>query len=64
MRQTGSKFWLVTALVCAFTFLTAGLTLAAEKEIHFGYLVADQLHSPAVIIMKEKKIARGRGSSR
>jgi len=31
------------------------------KEIRFGYLVADQLHSPAVMIMKEKKMLEEAG---
>ncbi len=61
MRQMVSKFWLVTALVCAFTFTTTCAVFAAEKEIHFGYLVADQLHSPAVMIMKEKKMLEAEG---
>jgi len=34
---------------------------AQQKELRFGYLVADQLHSPAVMIMKEKKMLEAEG---
>ena len=31
------------------------------KEIRFGYLVADQMHSPAVMVMKERKLLEAAG---
>jgi len=34
---------------------------ASGKTIHFGYITADQLHSPAVMIMKEKKLLEAEG---
>lgn len=49
------------ALVCMLIFGLQGQACAAEKEIHFGYLVADQLHSPAVMVMKEKKMLEAEG---
>ncbi|MCL1940108.1 MAG: ABC transporter substrate-binding protein [Desulfovibrionaceae bacterium] len=51
-------FW-VGLLVIVFS-LSATMALAAPKEIRFGYLVAD-LHSPAVMIMKEKKLLEAAG---
>ena len=33
----------------------------AEREINFAYLVADQLHEPAPMIMKEKKLLEAEG---
>lgn len=49
------------ALVCMLFFGLQGPACAAEKQIRFGYLVADQLHSPAVMIMKEKKMLEAEG---
>ena len=54
-----------SALAVAMTFgLILGLqspVTGQQKEIRFGYLVADQLHSPAVMIMKEKKMLEAEG---
>jgi NitT/TauT family transport system substrate-binding protein len=61
MRRTGK--WSVLALTVTFA-LILGLQSPVngqEKEIRFGYLVADQLHSPAVMIMKEKKMLEAAG---
>jgi len=52
--------WTV-ALSCACLLGGAGVSNAAEKEIRFGYLVADQLHSPAVMVMKERKMLEAKG---
>ena len=35
--------------------------LSAERQINFAYLVADQLHEPAPMIMKEKKLLEAEG---
>ncbi|MCL2139215.1 MAG: ABC transporter substrate-binding protein [Treponema sp.] len=37
--------------------------IAADTEINFGYIAADQLHSPAVMVMKEKKLLEAAGFS-
>jgi len=61
MKRTAK--WSVLALAVTFA-LILGLQSPAnaqEKEIRFGYLVADQLHSPAVMIMKEKKMLEAAG---
>jgi len=34
---------------------------ASGKTIRFGYITADQLHSPAVMVMKEKKLLEAAG---
>ena len=39
----------------------AGSAFAGDKEIVFGYLVADQLHNPAPMIMKKKKLLEKQG---
>jgi len=39
----------------------AGQAFAAPKAIRIGYLVADQLHSPAMMVMKEKKLLEAAG---
>lgn len=50
----------LTTLLMFYLMLTTGSAQAAQ-EIRFGYLVADQLHSPAVMIMKEKKMLEEAG---
>jgi NitT/TauT family transport system substrate-binding protein len=54
----------IAGLICLTAFLYAGLAgwaFAAPQEIRFGYLAADQLHSPAVMVMKEKKLLEAAG---
>lgn len=63
MRRTTK--WSVLAVAITFLFIL-GLEWPVSgqekgKEIRFGYLVADQLHSPAVMIMKEKKMLEAAG---
>lgn len=53
-------FWVI-CLVFLFCFGAAGSAFAAAKEIRYGYLVADQLHNPAVMVMKEKKLLEAAG---
>lgn len=51
-------------LVVLSALLVLGLqsgALAAEETIRFGYLVADQLHIPAPMIMKEQKLLEKEG---
>lgn len=49
----------IISLVFILGFQT--LVFGAEKEIRFGYLVADQLHNPAPMIMKVKKFLEAEG---
>lgn len=61
MRRTAQLSFLTVALTL---LLIAGIqsqAMGEEKEIRFGYLVADQLHSPAVMIMKERKMLEAEG---
>jgi NitT/TauT family transport system substrate-binding protein len=39
----------------------AGPAFVAAKDIRFAYLVTDQLHSPAAMVMKEKKLLEAAG---
>ncbi|MCE5242831.1 MAG: ABC transporter substrate-binding protein [Syntrophobacteraceae bacterium] len=50
----------LAASVCLLLMLSC-FAAEAKDEIRFGYLVADQLHSPAVMIMKEKKLLEAEG---
>ena len=50
----------IAASVC-FLLMLGCFSVEAKDEIRFGYLVADQLHSPAVMIMKEKKLLEAEG---
>lgn len=61
MRRTAMLS--VFAIVATFLLLMGvqSQAIGQEKEIRFGYLVADQLHSPAVMIMKEKKMLEAEG---
>ena len=54
----------IFSVVCLAIFLYAGFggrAFAASKEIRIGYIAADQLHSPAVMVMKEKKLLEAAG---
>jgi NitT/TauT family transport system substrate-binding protein len=51
--------WIIV-IIFALTTLYS-IADAQVKELRFGYLVADQLHSPAVMIMKEKKLLEAEG---
>jgi len=56
----------ILSLACAAALLCigcAGPAFAAAKEIRFGYIAADQLHSPAVLVMKEKQLLEAAGFS-
>lgn len=55
--------WSVLTVVVTFALILGlqSIAIGQEKEISFGYLVADQLHSPAVMIMKEKKMLEAEG---
>lgn len=61
MKISTKRFSRILALGIIAAFGLAGSASAAEKEIRFGYLVADQLHSPAPMIMKEKKLLEAEG---
>lgn len=47
--------------VCLLSCVLGSTVLAAQKTINFGYLVADQLHSPAVMVIKQKKLFEAAG---
>jgi NitT/TauT family transport system substrate-binding protein len=51
------------AFVMGFAILLAGTFQPAQagERLHFGYLVADQLHEPAPMIMKEKGFLKDEG---
>jgi NitT/TauT family transport system substrate-binding protein len=54
----------IFSALCLAALLSISLAdqaFAAPKEIRIGYLVADQLHSPAVMVMKEKKLLEAAG---
>ncbi len=53
----------VFAVIVVFLLLLGlqGPSSGQMKEIRFGYLVADQLHSPGVMIMKERKMLEAAG---
>ncbi|MFH1977424.1 MAG: ABC transporter substrate-binding protein [Pseudomonadota bacterium] len=59
MKKPQMLWIAIIGLVFIFGFQT--LVIGAEKEIRFGYLVADQLHNPAPMIMKEKKFLEAEG---
>jgi len=53
---------LSSGCLAAFLYISlAGWAFAAENEIRFGYIALDQLHSPAVMVMKEKKLLETAG---
>ncbi|MEW6376880.1 MAG: ABC transporter substrate-binding protein [Thermodesulfobacteriota bacterium] len=58
------KTWIVLMVMAGFIVLT-GLQPAAygagKNKIHFGYLVADQIHNFASMLMKEKKFLEAEG---
>lgn len=51
----------VQMIVCIMILCLSIMAHAQQKELRFGYLVADQLHSPAVMVMKEKKMLEAEG---
>jgi NitT/TauT family transport system substrate-binding protein len=59
------KYVLTLSIFCLAAFLFFTLTgckaATPEKTIRFGYIAADQLHSPAVMVMKEKKLLEAAG---
>lgn len=61
MRRTAKRCGWVVAVVFLCVLGLNAQADAQKKKIHFGYLVADQLHSPAVMIMKEKKLLEAEG---
>jgi len=56
-----SKLAAITIVVSILILCLSFNVSAQQKELRFGYLVADQLHSPAVMIMKEKKMLEAEG---
>lgn len=56
-----SKLATITIVVSILILCLSFNVSAQQKELRFGYLVADQLHSPAVMIMKEKKMLEAEG---
>ena len=59
-----SKRGRILSLGCLAVFLyvsVASWAFAAGNEIRFGYIALDQLHSPAVMVMKEKKLLEAAG---
>ena len=51
-----------TLLAVVAVLMFFGLTINAEaKEIRVGYLVADQLHFPAIMVMKERNMLEKEG---
>lgn len=57
----GKWICLTAALSLLLIFGLQTTASAEEKEIRFGYLVADQLHNPAPMIMKEMKFLEEEG---
>jgi NitT/TauT family transport system substrate-binding protein len=55
------RIFRVVCLAALLSISLADQAFAAPKEIRIGYLVADQLHSPAVMVMKEKKLLEAAG---
>ena len=58
-------FWTSWMVIFAFGlfWMSGGLDskAGAAEPLHFGYLVADQLHSPGPMIMKEKGFLKDEG---
>lgn len=61
MKSLGKTVCLLLVLSLVFLLGLQMAAGAAEKELVFGYLVADQLHNPAPMIMKEKKLLEAEG---
>lgn len=55
------KLTVAIAAAMLFGLGLSGMSAAAPKEIRIGYLVADQLHSPAVMVMKQRKMLEEAG---
>jgi len=59
------EFWLSWMVIFAFGLFWIGegpvSQASAAEPLHFGYLVADQLHSPGPMIMKEKGFLKEEG---
>jgi len=58
------KRWLLFTVVLSFVFVMGfqpTVCSAETEKIHFGYLVADQIHNFASMIIKEKKLLEAEG---
>lgn len=61
MFSFGRKLIAALAAVMLSGLCLSGTASAVQKEIRIGYLVADQLHSPAVMVMKQRKMLEEAG---
>ena len=61
MRRIAKWSVLVLAVTFAFTLWLQSLASQQNPKIRFGYLVADQLHGAAAMVMKEKKMLEAEG---
>lgn len=57
------RLYFLAFLVLCFSCGPLASADAGQKAIHFGYLVADQLHEPAPMIMKHLKLLEAEGLS-
>ncbi len=55
------KSCLPVALAMLMTLGMLGMAMAAPKEVRIGYLAADQLHGPAVMVMKQRNMLEKAG---
>lgn len=58
------KRWMLSIVILSFIFvmgLQPTVCSAEMKKIHFGYLVADQIHNFASMLIKEKKLFEAEG---
>ena len=58
------KTWVLSIVILSFVFVMGfqpTVCSAEMKKIHFGYLVADQIHNFASMIVKEKKLFAAEG---
>lgn len=62
-RSKMKKTWVLSIVIMSFIFVIGfqPAVFAADKKIHFGYLVADQIHNFASMIVKEKKLFEAEG---
>lgn len=51
----------IATLLCVGVFAGAGTAAADQKELHLGYLVADQIHGSALMVMKERRMLESQG---
>jgi NitT/TauT family transport system substrate-binding protein len=68
MKGKKLSWWVAWLSVCLVGALIAGCSGPAKKDektaaksVRIGYLVADQLHSPAVMVMKDRKMLEAKG---